>query len=304
MDKKSAQLKVGIFSLIGIFLFFFLIIWGKGLSFSRNTYSLFISFPSAAGLLDGDPVTIRGVHKGRVEKIFLQENDVLVRIAINNSVKVYSDATAFIENLELMGGKKIELNPGNGNTLLKENDMIIGENLGGIIEMAPVIMKLGDNIRGIVSKLDTTISAVNKALKNTERFDKLDRIIDNLEGSTKSLNDFMKDNKNNLSKIISNVNESSESLNEIFTEKREKIAGSVDRLVDFSYTLDSLTLSISRVVQKIEKGEGTLGKLIYDDDIYLKLKNTAVELDSVANTVKKNLTEFLKRTNIQLIKIF
>lgn len=304
MGKKSAQLKVGIFSLIGIFLFFFIIIWGKGLSFSRNTYGLFITFPSAAGLLDGDPVTIRGVHRGRVEKIFLQENDVLVRIAIDNNVKIYSNATAFIENLELMGGKKIELHPGNGNVLLKENDLIVGENLGGIIEMAPVIMKLADNIGGIVSKLDTTIAAVNKVLTNSERFDKLDRIIGNIEGSTKTLDEFLSSNSDNLSKIIGNFKKSSESLNEIFDGKREEIGNSIDRLVSFSYTLDSLSVSMANVVRKIETGEGTAGKLINDDDVYLKLKNTAVELDSAVHTVKKNLMEFLKRTNIQLIKIF
>jgi phospholipid/cholesterol/gamma-HCH transport system substrate-binding protein len=304
MGIKDAQLKVGLFSLAALFLLFFIIIWGKGFNYAKDKYKINIVFESSGGLLIGEPVAIRGVVIGRVNRISLGDNNVVVEVSINNSVKLYSDAKAHIENQEIMGGKKIELFAGSGSGVLTENATIYGENFGGLLEMAPYIISLAENMGSTLSKLDTTLIYFNQVLNSPERFDKLDKIIDNLSVSTNSLSSFLEKNEEDMSKILRNISSSTRDISEIFDGSGEQIKQSINRFVNFSKTLDSLSNSLSLVMNNIEDGKGTIGKLISDDEIYMLLRNTATELDSVSRSVKKNLSEFLKRTDIQLIKIF
>ena len=304
MGKKDVQLKVGLFSLTAICLLFFIVIWGKGFNYSKDKYKINIVFESAGGLIIGEPVAIRGVVIGRVNKIELGDDNVVVEVSINNSVKLYSDAKAHIENQEIMGGKKIELNAGSKSPRLAEYSTIYGENYGGLLEMAPYIISLAENVSSTLSKLDTTIIYINQVLNSPERFGKLDKIIDNLSVSTNSLSSFLEKNEEDMSNILRNINKSTENISEIFDGSGEQIKQSINKFINFSNTLDSLSSSLNLVMNNIEEGKGTIGKLISDDEIYMLLRNTATELDSVSRSVKKNLSEFLKGTDIQLIKLF
>ena len=304
MGKKDAQLKVGLFSLTAICLLFFIVIWGKGFNYAKDKYKINIVFESAGGLIIGEPVAIRGVVIGRVNKIELGDDNVVVEVSINNSVKLYSDAKAHIENQEIMGGKKIELNAGSKSPRLAEYSTIYGENYGGLLEMAPYIISLAENVSSTLSKLDTTIIYINQVLNSPERFGKLDKIIDNLSVSTNSLSSFLEKNEEDMSNILRNINKSTENISEIFDGSGEQIKQSINKFINFSNTLDSLSSSLNLVMNNIEEGKGTIGKLISDDEIYMLLRNTATELDSVSRSVKKNLSEFLKGTDIQLIKLF
>jgi len=304
MEKKYAQLKVGIFALVSVILIFFILLWGKDFKYMKSKYKTYMMFNSSSGLDTGDAVAVRGVIKGRVDDISLKNNKVIVTVSIENDVVLYEDCRAYIMNMEIMGGRKIEIDPGISGKIISAKDTIRGEATASLLEITPYIIKIADNINSTVSKLDTTLFYINQIINEPQRVKKLDEILDNLQSSSISINQFLKDNKNNFETTLNNISRTSKSLSNLLDNNQKKIRYSIDKFVRLANNMDTLSTSLNTLISDIEKGKGTLGKLMSDDEIYLSLKNAVTDLDSVSKSIKKNFARFLKNTNFQLIKVF
>ena len=93
----------------------------------------------------------------------------------------------------------------------------------------------------------------------------------------------------------------SSELKSLVKENKDKLKSTVDNFASASAKLDSITtnledvsFSLKNFTQKIERGEGTLGKLVQDSSLYLDLKKTTQDLDSLILDIKKNPKRYLK----------
>src|SRR3990167_8615397 len=98
------ELTVGVFVLAGLAALAYLSIRLGGLDlFETGTYDVTARFSSAAGLREGATVEIAGVQVGRVKAIGLEENEALVTIRLNSSVKLTQDTIASIRTKGILG---------------------------------------------------------------------------------------------------------------------------------------------------------------------------------------------------------
>jgi len=58
--------------------------------------------------------------------------------------------------------------------------------------------------------------------------------------------------------------------------------------------LDSVTSKGDALVSKVERGEGTLGKLITQDDLYRRAEKVLTEVEALLADVKKNPARYFK----------
>ena len=125
MGKTRLELIVGSFVLVGILCLAYLSIkLGKLELIGGNVYEVVAQFNSASGLKPGSAVEIAGVEVGRVRGITLNEDRAAVTLAVNNSVKLYSDTIASIKTRGIIGEKFLALSPGGGGDPLKPGDTI------------------------------------------------------------------------------------------------------------------------------------------------------------------------------------
>ncbi|MCS7279524.1 MAG: MlaD family protein [Thermodesulfobacteriaceae bacterium] len=119
----------------------------------------------------------------------------------------------------------------------------------------------------------------------------VDEILAGLGPTIEGLKEILgtKEGKENLKLLVANIREASESFKTI-AQKIEKGQGTLGKLVaddklyqDLSETAKSLKV----VAQQIEKGEGTLGKLVKDEEVYKTLKRTMANLESVSKKLEK-----------------
>lgn len=125
MEKARLELVVGLFVLVGLVCLGYLSIkLGKLEVIGGDLYEVEAQFNSASGLKPGATVEIAGVEVGRVRSIRLQEDRALVKLAVNNGTKLYTDTIASIKTRGIIGEKFLALSPGGGGDPLKAGDVI------------------------------------------------------------------------------------------------------------------------------------------------------------------------------------
>ncbi|HSA62731.1 MAG TPA: outer membrane lipid asymmetry maintenance protein MlaD [Nitrospiraceae bacterium] len=125
MEKTRLELIVGAFVLVGIVCLGYLSIkLGKLEVIGGDLYEVEAQFSSASGLKTGATVEIAGVEVGRVKSIALKDDRAMVKLAVQNGTKLYSDTIASIKTRGIIGEKFLALSPGGGGDPLKAGDMI------------------------------------------------------------------------------------------------------------------------------------------------------------------------------------
>jgi len=116
---------VGVFVLIGMVCLAYLSIkLGKLEIIGGAVYEVEAQFNSASGLKPGSTIEIAGVEVGRVRGITLNQDRAMVKLAVNNTVKLYTDTIASIKTRGIIGEKFLALSPGGGGGPLKPGDTI------------------------------------------------------------------------------------------------------------------------------------------------------------------------------------
>jgi phospholipid/cholesterol/gamma-HCH transport system substrate-binding protein len=125
MEKTKLELVVGAFVLVGILCLAYLSIkLGKLEMVRGDVYEVEAQFNSASGLKPGTAVEIAGVEVGRIRGITLIEDRAKVILAVNSTVKLYTDTIASIKSRGIIGEKFLSLSPGGGGDPLKPGDTI------------------------------------------------------------------------------------------------------------------------------------------------------------------------------------
>ncbi|MBN1793484.1 MAG: MCE family protein [Candidatus Omnitrophica bacterium] len=198
--RTNFELKVGIFVFIGLVILSALIFSiGEFYVFRRGiNYNIIFSF--ANGIELGAPVRVAGVESGEVEDIKLifdkDENEVRVKIRVwvEESAKVHTDAVARINTLGLLGEKYLEIYPGTNQALLLKPNAV----LRGVDPMSTE--ELTYEGHKTLQKLDQLIESMNEVLDQDTR-DSIKKTIANAEDATASVQNIV-DSTNDILETI------------------------------------------------------------------------------------------------------
>ena len=125
MEKTKLEMVVGVFVLVGLLCLAYLSVkLGKLELIGGGVYEVEAQFTSASGLKPGSAIEIAGVEVGRVRGITLNQDRAMVKLAVNDTIKLYTDTIASIKTRGIIGEKFLALSPGGGGDPLKPGDTI------------------------------------------------------------------------------------------------------------------------------------------------------------------------------------
>lgn len=127
MKKYSMQTIVGIFVAAGLVCVAYMTVrLGHVSLLGQKAYPLYARFTTVGGLEFDAPIKIYGIKVGRVVQIKLdQQNQMAVlKLSLQNGVKIYDDAIASIETQGLLGDEYVSISPGGAGALLKPGGTI------------------------------------------------------------------------------------------------------------------------------------------------------------------------------------
>ena len=292
--KIRREFKIGVFAVIVILVSWWGFSWlgGEDLFKSYNTYYAYYEEVSK-DLQVSSRVYIRGVNVGNVRDIQLQGDKVKVEIAIeeqyagmipNNSIALITEG--------MMGGAQIKIEQGDSDAIATDGSVLNGRLDAGLMAMvSEKIDPLMENINGTIEKLDQTIDGVNTLIAdNTENITK---IVANLEAMSAELNGILADSKKDIDNIMGDVS----SFTAMLKQNTATIESMLQNLAKFSgdvaesNLVDQLSTTVERlngIISAIENGEGSVGKLLSDDEIHNSLNDTIDSVNALVSDLKEH----------------
>ncbi len=319
----SREARVGIFVLLGlIVLTFFTFRVSKWGLIAEKGYRLTVDFDTASGLEPKSDVKMAGVPIGKVEEIELVGNRARLVLRVQQGVRIPIDSVASIQTQGLLGEKYVEILPGKDaqRNLPAGGQIAKTLNPVNLDEMVRKLSAIGDDVKKFTESLSSTfgteegkkalgdilrdVRATTAALRtvvqgNEARFG---RILANVDRLSADLSDISAANKqdvratianlrafsdtlkNETPGLVSKLEEMSERVSNIAGDNRENLKESIANLKVASARLDNTLDSAGRVMAKIDRGEGTLGKLVNDNTVHTSLNDA---LEGISRYVRK-----------------
>lgn len=322
----SKEIRVALLALVafGLSYWGYNFIIGKNL-FKESNYYL-AEYDNVGGLKISTPVRINGVQVGRVAKIKnqMEEQNVLVRLDLEPNITIPKETYANILNETFMGQQAVELiykTPCSGADCAKSGDYIYGNNLSVLAstisqdEVGVYLDQLKNTIISIVDTLNSQLLSEdsNGPLANTIR--DMEATMSNLKNTTGQLNGLMYQSKDDIigsldhvEKITANLEDNNEKIGNIlantdaFTQQLsdvelkemvDQLSASITALNATIAKADQTFAGINQLVKGLENGEGTLGMLLQDPDLYNELTQLSAKTDSLMNDLQDRPYRYL-----------
>ena len=299
-DNKSKLFWIGLFVSIGIILFLTAVFY---LTDDRihTEYKFSVIFENGMGVQSGSEVKMLGQQIGEVSnvKILDGRNGVVVELSINDQLGIMiPNNSTFQVKASIFGETHVQINPGDGVKYIETGELLTGEIPTEAYDIDPVVKDLSAFSRQLSSTLtDKEVRALQSIINNT----------DSLVNETK--NSLMVSEE--INKIIKNMEIFSRELKSIglnigseFQPKISKIDSILIEIESFSHNLDKATnglkyfdesmKTLQVLINQMDQGEGTLGKLLKDDSLYDNMNEVVDNAKDLINDVKENPTKYVK----------
>lgn len=252
----------------------------------RGRYIIHTEVPNASGIRKGDPVQMRGVNIGRVMGFDISAERVAIKLEIEGEYPIPKDSRIEIQAAGLFGGMVAEVIPGTAKEVVGWGDAVAGGSGPGLF----------DKMNALAGEADKVAKRVQTLLS--------EQMVEDLQGgaagarrSLASLQAILSEQRGELRGLTASLKRSAEGLEGVTTgPELERTVKRVDELVarldGTLATLDRSSRSVESVLARMDRGEGTLGKLSTDDTLYRNASDAAANLNKATVELNKLLVDF------------
>lgn len=292
----SKELRVGLMAIVSIALLIFGYNFLKGKNLLEDSRTFYAVYDQVEGLSPSSAVTINGLQIGSVTNISIREDaKLVVTMNIKNKFPFSETSVAEIYGGDLIGGKSIAIVPDFKNqTNAKSGDTLQGEIEAGLLELVnDQLAPLQTKVESVVSGVDTLVRSVNYVMdvdtKNSikKSIDDFNKTVRHLNSTAENVDFVLDENLADIQKTIKNAAEASEHLKQ-FSDTLSKVE--FNKLIS---DVDKTLVSIKNISQKIEKGDGSLSKLLNDDKLYTNMEKATKQLEELLQDLKLNPKRYM-----------
>jgi phospholipid/cholesterol/gamma-HCH transport system substrate-binding protein len=309
--KITKEFKIGLFSVVVIFLF----IWGLNYLKGRDLFSRQIVFyaiyDNVAGLVESNSISLSGVKIGQVNSIrFVSDGSgrILVEGIISNGIDIPSNSIAQLTGASLMGNREIIIILGDSSIMLSDNDTLqSGLQISFQEEVSQMVMPIKQRAEDLFVQVDSVLDVFQSIFTLQTRtniissFESIQNTLQNLESTTEKLDQTIEEEASRISNIISNAESITTNLrnnNELINNMMTNLSNISDSIAagNITQTLANAEKSIenfNHIMEKINRGEGTIGLLVNDDDLYNNLEGSSRQLELLLEEVRNNPRGFI-----------
>jgi phospholipid/cholesterol/gamma-HCH transport system substrate-binding protein len=284
------EARVGIFVVFGMIAFVAVLFLLTDPATMRGRYMLVTTVEDAGGVRKGDPVQMRGVIIGRINGFEMMENGrVAVRLELEGQWKIPEGSRSQLGASGLFGGRTMEIVPSNQSNVHQPFDTLPGSDAGtGLLGNAEELSVKADSI---LSSLQSLLNAGTVASVRGSAAE-LETLLTELSGVTR-------EQRGTLKRLTESLANSAEGLEEAAAAGPD-VARAIARadsamavLTETGRNLDLAASSLRTLLSRIERGEGTLGKLSTDDALYTNMNRAAESVAALVEDLKANPKKYI-----------
>jgi len=294
--KNKNEIKTGILVVIGIGLFIFGFSYLKSNDIFVSDRTFYAVYEDVEGVVNGTPVTVNGFPVGNIQDIsFFKNNSLLVKFRVENDIKFSINSIAQIYETGLIGGKALAIIPANDNSRVAVyNDTLSSSVAPGLTELVnDKLTPLQENIESMIVNANNVLDKVNLIFDDPTRANLRTSVSDfsetirDLKETSVMIKSVMKSNKLSIDQTISNVLDISKDLSEISkTINQSELSTTMKNFKNSSEGL-------SRVLNNINDGNGTISKLIDNDSLFQNLNDASKSIDLLIEDIRLNPKRYI-----------
>ncbi|HKO53587.1 MAG TPA: MlaD family protein [Polyangiaceae bacterium] len=321
MGRFTTAAKVGAFAFVTLLAGILIYRFVSKSSRQGNGYVVYALLQDASGIAKLSQVRIAGISVGSVKSVRLENNRARVDIGMNDDVKLYQDAAVAKVASSLLGEYYLALTPGTeGRPELKDGDRI-----NNVIEAQTT-----DDIMRQVSDISKDVKQVTQALAlsvgSEQGREDIKATLKNLAQVTEALNQTVRENRESIKNILINVenvtNKGAPEVQKILENVREttnevrqlmaagqadqpKSEGEIRQIIDkvnrASDNLEHTLKNLDGVTGRLDRGEGTLGRLSKDEHLINQVEGVADDIGDFVGGISRVQTIVTMRTDYQFL---
>lgn len=269
---------VGLFALAGLAIIIYMSLEVSETNIARgraNTYTA--KFDSVTGVVNKSPIETAGIRVGFIDSIELEKDKARVTVKVIPDLPLYKNAKLWIKDRGILGDRFLKLDPGTPDyPKLGSGDEIINTYSESDLD------KMMSSLGGAAENLDKMMKSLG------EEGDKgsFSTIINNLKELSGNLNDIFRNNKNAIDSTLTNLKDITDSL-KLAMGRSDDAKATGESLRNAIKKLETAMESFDRIAAKIDKGEGTIGKLVSDEQTAKKVGNAIDGLSEYVDSARK-----------------
>lgn len=304
--KFSKEIKAGLIALLAIAGFVVLFQFMKGKSLFTTDNIFYAKFDNVEGLEASNPVSINGLKVGQVDQIVpVTEKDgkihFVVKVTVDDKFQFAKKSTLEIFEPGLMSGKQMRVNLAYGGPMAKDGDTLAGAfTLSMMNNISSQVGPIKDQLQIVLKRVDSLTNNANQILNDQNKAEikallqNLNRTVASFEGTSRQTNALLANNDPRLQQVLDNANLATISARTAI-DKYGRVAEQVD-VQKLNNTIDKLSLTADKlngVISGIQNGEGSLGKLTKDEELYRNLNESSQNLNKLILDLKENPKRYL-----------
>nr|WP_305120004.1 MlaD family protein [Kaistella montana] len=277
---------------------------GKSLFTTDNIF--YAKFDNVEGLEASNPLSINGLKVGQVDQIIpVTEKDgkihFVVKVTVDDNFEFAKKSTLEIFEPGLMSGKQMRVNLAYGGEMAKDGDTLAGAfTLSMMNNISSQVGPVKDQLQVVLKRVDSLTNNANQILNDQNKAEiralllNLNRTVASFEGTSRQTNALLANNDPRVQKVLDNANLATISAKTTI-DKYGKVAEQVD-VQKLNNTIDKLSLTADKlngVISGIQNGEGSLGKLTKDEELYRNLNESSQNLNKLILDLKENPKRYL-----------
>ncbi|PZR19194.1 MAG: MCE family protein [Flavobacterium psychrophilum] len=292
--KVSREVKTAVLVISSVLLF----IWGfyflRGTDLFNSYKTYYVTYKNVEELSPSAPVTLNGLVVGKITNISFKNHEtgeLLIEMQVKTDFPISSTSSAMLYKPSIIGGKQIAIVPDMSNTKTMAED---GAELKSG-EKPDMLSEVGDQLAPLQTKVEATIVTADSLLHGFKNvmdvrtqenlrvaISEMSVTMQEFSKSARTLNAMLAGNKSNIDATMKNLNHT--------TANFSKLSDSINA-ADLAKTVRNLEGSLAKVdnlMNDVNSGKGTLGKLMKDDAMYNNLNGASKELKELLADFKLN----------------
>ena len=299
--KISSEAKIGLIGIATLAL----LIWGinylKGRNILNSTYTLHAFYENSGGLENSSPVLMKGMKIGYIDDIELHPERPLpvhVIIQVEKQYLVSVGSSALLFSVDLLGSRAVRIeSPGSGRKMQHNDTLLTAIEADMIASLSSQVMPVMEQIGDLSESLDSVVQKLDKLLDSeapAETLKDLSQISASLSTSLspggalymsfhnlESFTSMLESQEDEIKSMTGHLNSISESID----------SAGIDRIAN---ELMAASGAFTQLMEQLNSGEGSMGKLFYSDSLYAQLQNLVIDLDSLIIDLNENPQDYVR----------
>ena len=278
------EAKLGMAFLLAIIIFVWGLFYLKEWRVTGDTYLVDVRLSSAVGVKSSDPILVGGVRIGKVEAVTLDDMSPIVTLRVDEPFEIPEDSQVEVISRSVMGEKSINIRKGVSTVMVPPGGTIEGTAAPGISDMFTQVDSVTVNMRNLLKNANI--------LLDPERDKSIKSSLAGLHDLTIELRETLKRESGQINRVVANMDSLVSNVSDLSETERSKVSGTLDNLESTSGRLSAMmdelqstSTALNNILNRIDRGEGTMGKLLQDDRLYEDAVRVAGKMDQLVTSL-------------------